>query len=160
VKSAPLIFKVEQLLIYLAQQHQESASAMPIKLLDLSAFENNIRPTLFKTARLCYTNNWPKSNNKHEETASKHELVEVTKESSVERVTGFRCCQGNRNLVFSGWLESNVASEKRKLKFPYDTNTVFTIKLCVVWLMRHSVQLGVDELASGDWREGEVLFPL
>jgi hypothetical protein len=27
----------------------------------------------------------------------------------------------------------------------------------LIWIL---VQLGDDELASGDWREGEVLFPL
>jgi hypothetical protein len=29
-----------------------------------------------------------------------------------------------------------------------------------MFLYKPYVQLGDDELASGDWREGEVLFPL
>jgi hypothetical protein len=39
----------------------------------------------------------------------------------------------------------------------------YVFDICNVWtgfLQHPRVQLGDHELASGDWREGEVLFPL
>jgi hypothetical protein len=50
--------------------------------------------------------------------------------------------------------------EPRADKYKGTANDSPAVRLRHLYVTYGMVQLGDDELASGDWREGEVLFPL